>query len=378
MAGYTIGGEFGRTAIRQDRSGSRVVVAVDAGRRVEFAQSKGGARITDVTWPGGAPIVGGIVQLDERGNLPRITVNSAAGLTGLWVHFVDSAAPQDWYYYPLPGGGSGGGATRLTDLTDVAISGITDGSTVVWDSALGKLVPSPFTLAALADVDLSGGVSDGQALVRDSDLGKWVAGTVGGGSGDGPVLVGADGVALTQRPQLQVIGAALADDPTNGRSVLTINDPWVRTSPVTTDQTLNATALADVPGLLVNLDVGATYQYSAMIFYRVDQAVDLSLQVSVPSGATHLTGADGLNVGAASNTANRKTGGTGAALFNFGGLGAAAGDEWTWCSLTGRIQVPAAASTGAVKIQAAQMTAGTAGTIYAGSWITVAKDGDLT
>lgn len=75
-----------------------------------------------------------------------------------------------------------GGASALADLTDVDLTGLGDGDTLVWDSGTSTWVPgtSAAALNDLTDVDTAG-VADGDALVFDSGTSTWVPGAAGSG-----------------------------------------------------------------------------------------------------------------------------------------------------------------------------------------------------
>lgn len=80
------------------------------------------------------------------------------------------------------------GASALADLTDVDLTGLADGDTLVWDSGAGMWVPGaassgPITGADMYDVSLNDladvGFSDpqdGDALVYDASTGMWTIG----------------------------------------------------------------------------------------------------------------------------------------------------------------------------------------------------------
>lgn len=85
-----------------------------------------------------------------------------------------------------------GGATALSGLTDVDLTGLADGDTLVWNSGTSNWEPQPASggasaLADLTDVDLTG-LADGQLLVWNASLSVWEPQTV---SGAGPIT-GAD------------------------------------------------------------------------------------------------------------------------------------------------------------------------------------------
>jgi len=93
------------------------------------------------------------------------------------------------------------GATQLSDLTDVDLTGIATGDMLQWDGTNWVNVDAPSggggatTLDGLTDVDLTG-ASDGQYLKRVSGI--WVPATAPGGGGSGPTWVRSslDGTAL--------------------------------------------------------------------------------------------------------------------------------------------------------------------------------------
>ena len=88
-----------------------------------------------------------------------------------------NASTAKWVYDMTLSGG-GGGATVLSDLTDVVITALSNGQLLQYDSAAGKwknvtLSPGGATaLANLTDVDLTS-LQNGQLLQYDSTAGKW-------------------------------------------------------------------------------------------------------------------------------------------------------------------------------------------------------------
>ena len=88
-----------------------------------------------------------------------------------------NASTAKWVYDMTLSGG-GGGATVLSDLTDVVITALSNGQLLQYDSIAGKwknvtLSPGGATaLSALTDVDISS-LLDGQLLQYDSTAGKW-------------------------------------------------------------------------------------------------------------------------------------------------------------------------------------------------------------
>ena len=98
-------------------------------------------------------------------------------VTGTW----DSTK---WQRTTAATSGSSGGASALTDLTDVAVSSPSNGQVLKYDSTSGKWVNGTggggsSTLSGLSDVTITS-PTDGQGLVWDATEGKWVNGTSGG------------------------------------------------------------------------------------------------------------------------------------------------------------------------------------------------------
>lgn len=85
-------------------------------------------------------------------------------------------------------GTGGGGASALSGLSDVSVTGIGDGKSLVYNSTSSKWEPQTINggssvLSALVDVDTTG-VADGKSLVYNATSSKWVPMTVSsGGSG---------------------------------------------------------------------------------------------------------------------------------------------------------------------------------------------------
>jgi hypothetical protein len=86
------------------------------------------------------------------------------------------------------GNGGGGGASTLSGLSDVSVTGIADGKSLVYNGTSSKWEPQTLSgggvtsLSGLNDVDLSA-LGNGKALVYNSSASKWTAQTISGGSG---------------------------------------------------------------------------------------------------------------------------------------------------------------------------------------------------
>lgn len=87
-------------------------------------------------------------------------------------------APEDGTPYARQDKGwvpAGGGA--IANLTDVDLTGITDGQVLVYDDATDTFIPGDAgggSLGALSDVDLAG-LADGEILVFHAGIGMWLA-----------------------------------------------------------------------------------------------------------------------------------------------------------------------------------------------------------
>ena len=137
--------------------------------------------------------------------------------------------------------GGGGGSSTLAGLDDVNISSPTDGQALVYDNATGKWVNGAggggsSTFAGLNDVNVQG-VSNGDIARYNSTTGKWTDSsdltdlelTVAQLQAsvleitDGHTILDSNGTAMAQEDGLQFVGSNVADDSTNGKTVVTTN-----------------------------------------------------------------------------------------------------------------------------------------------------------
>ena len=100
---------------------------------------------------------------------------------GVVTIYTDS--PFDGYFIISNLGSGSGGVTELADLTDVNVTGITDGQVLVWDTTTSKFIPADngsggvTELADLTDVNVTG-ITDGQVLVWDTTTSKYIPYTI--------------------------------------------------------------------------------------------------------------------------------------------------------------------------------------------------------
>jgi len=136
--------------------------------------------------------------------------------------------------------GGGGGSSTLAGLNDVNISSPTDGQLLgyngtshKWENVNGGGSGSS-TFAGLNDVNVQG-VSNGDIARYNSTTGKWTdssdlsdleltvtqlqASVLG--ITDGHTILDSDGTAMAQEDGLQFVGSNVADDGTNGKTVVT-------------------------------------------------------------------------------------------------------------------------------------------------------------
>ena len=73
----------------------------------------------------------------------------------------------------LKGSGGGGGASAMSDLTDVDLTNLANGSALIYDSEAAKWEATDLTLGNITDIDLTG-IQDGQVLVWDAEHSKLV------------------------------------------------------------------------------------------------------------------------------------------------------------------------------------------------------------
>lgn len=150
-------------------------------------------RASASTWTSLNPVLAAGEPGVEKGDPPKLKIGD--GVTA-------------WADLGYVASGGGGGASALADLTDVDLTGLADGKTIVWDEDDSKWVVTDFptpgagALGDLTDVDLSTPPTEGQALLWDDGTSKWVAGTAAGAPGadgeDGaPGADGEDGVGIT-------------------------------------------------------------------------------------------------------------------------------------------------------------------------------------
>lgn len=135
--------------------------------------------------------------------------------------------------------GGGGGSSTLAGLNDVNISSPTDGQALVYDNATGKWINGAggggsSTFAGLNDVNVTG-VQNGDIARYNSTTGKWTDSsdltdlelTVAQLQAsvlsitDGHTILAPDGTAMAQEDDLQFVGSNVADDGTNGKTVVT-------------------------------------------------------------------------------------------------------------------------------------------------------------
>ena len=73
----------------------------------------------------------------------------------------------------LKGSGGGGGASTMSDLTDVDLTNLANGSALIYDSEAAKWEATDLTLSNITDIDLTG-IQDRQVLVCDAEHSKLV------------------------------------------------------------------------------------------------------------------------------------------------------------------------------------------------------------
>lgn len=73
----------------------------------------------------------------------------------------------------LKDSGGGGGASEMSDLTDVDLTNLANGSALIYDSEAAKWEATDLTLSNITDIDLTG-IQDGQVLVWDAEHSKLV------------------------------------------------------------------------------------------------------------------------------------------------------------------------------------------------------------
>lgn len=138
--------------------------------------------------------------------------------------------------------GGGGGSSTLAGLNDVDLSSPTDGqvlgyngTTNKWENVNGGGGGSS-TFAGLNDVNVTG-VQNGDIARYNSTTGKWTDSsdlsdlelTVAQlqasvlGITDGHTILDSNGTAMAQEDGLQFVGSNVADDGTNGKTVVTTN-----------------------------------------------------------------------------------------------------------------------------------------------------------
>lgn len=135
--------------------------------------------------------------------------------------------------------GGGGGSSTLAGLNDVNISSPTDGQALIFDNATQKWVNragggGSSTLAGLSDVSVSG-VADKDIIRYNSTTQKYEKSTALTdlelavsqisastlGIIEGHTIIAPDGTAMAQEDDLQFVGSNVADDDTNGKTVVT-------------------------------------------------------------------------------------------------------------------------------------------------------------
>lgn len=139
--------------------------------------------------------------------------------------------------------GGGGGSSTLAGLNDVDLSSPTDGqvlgyngTTNKWENVTGGGGGGSSTFAGLNDVNVTG-VQNGDIARYNSTTGKWTDSsdlsdlelTVAQLQAsvlsitDGHTILTPDGTAMAQEDDLQFVGSNVADDGTNGKTVVTTN-----------------------------------------------------------------------------------------------------------------------------------------------------------
>lgn len=137
--------------------------------------------------------------------------------------------------------GGGGGSSTLAGLNDVNISTPTDGQALVYDDTTHKWVNGAggggsSTFAGLNDVSVAG-VANKDIARYNSSTQKWEkssaltdlelavsqisASTLG--ITNGHTILDSNGTAMAQEDDLQFVGSNVADDDTNGKTVVTTN-----------------------------------------------------------------------------------------------------------------------------------------------------------
>ena len=206
--------------------------------------------------------------------------------------------------------GGGGGSSTLAGLDDVNISSPTDGQALVYDNATGKWVNGAggggsSTFAGLNDVNVQG-VSNGDIARYNSTTGKWTDSsdltdlelTVAQLQAsvleitDGHTILDSNGTAMAQEDGLQFVGSNVADDSTNGKTVVTTNidieqadyDALVANDADLPGVNYNITDAQPVAVNASNLPYDSTHSVADMI--DLNESEDVSDWIQLSSGIT--------------------------------------------------------------------------------------------
>ena len=206
--------------------------------------------------------------------------------------------------------GGGGGSSTLAGLDDVNISSPTDGQALVYDNATGKWVNGAggggsSTFAGLNDVNVQG-VSNGDIARYNSTTGKWTDSsdltdlelTVAQLQAsvleitDGHTILDSNGTAMAQEDGLQIVGSNVADDGTNGKTVVTTNidieqadyDALVANDADLPGVNYNITDAQPVAVNASNLPYDSTHSVADMI--DLNESEDVSDWIQLSSGIT--------------------------------------------------------------------------------------------
>lgn len=134
----------------------------------EWTDTEGGKHENTMLVYDGAPGTPG--QDGDDGFSPTIVVKSSTS-TEYILTITDKNGSYDTPN--LKGSGGSGGASAMSDLTDVDLTALANGSVLVYDSTAAKWVATALSFADISDVDLTG-ITDGQILAWDAANSKFV------------------------------------------------------------------------------------------------------------------------------------------------------------------------------------------------------------
>lgn len=165
-------GTFLANVVEETTEGSGITTDyfIDTGEQT----ADGSPPLTTPELPTIPPAVAAIPRLRDLTDVDMPSPPDSDGMVPVW-----SDDDQVWR-----AGIPATGPSAFASLTDVDVSLIAPGDTVVWDGEFWvPALPGVGALASLTDVDLTVPPVDGQALVWDDAAGKWVAGAGGGADG---------------------------------------------------------------------------------------------------------------------------------------------------------------------------------------------------